>query len=96
MIPRRICLEDFMSHGRTEIDCTAFDSILIVGQNKNNLRESNGVGKTTIFYAIDYVLFGVVPSDTIDEIIRVQSHFPNYCLRLIHVHFVEQPRHVKW
>lgn len=70
MIPRYISIKNFMSHRETEIDCTLFDSVLIVGQNKNNPLESNGSGKTTIFYAIDYALFGVFPSDTVEEIIR--------------------------
>jgi exonuclease SbcC len=43
---------------------------LIVGVDKDDPEESNGVGKTAIFYAIEYALFGTVPSDTIDEIVR--------------------------
>ena len=70
MIPTRIYLENFMGHKLTDIDCTVFSSALIVGESKNNSRESNGVGKTTIYHAVDYALFGSVPSDTIDEIIR--------------------------
>ena len=70
MDPQYLLMEDFMGHRHTEIDCSLFRSVLIVGRDKNNHRESNGVGKTTIFYAIEYALFGSVPSDTIDEIIR--------------------------
>src|SRR3990167_896408 len=58
MRPLRICLENFMSHRSTDIDCTQFRSVLVVGRNRNNPRESNAVGKTTIFRAIEYVLFG--------------------------------------
>lgn len=70
MVPEYLLLEDFLGHRFSEIDCTLFDSVLIVGKNKNNPLESNATGKTSIFYAIDFALFGVVPSDTIDEIVR--------------------------
>ena len=39
------------------IDFTQFSSALIVGKSESNSEESNGVGKTTIFKAIEYVLF---------------------------------------
>lgn len=69
MRPLRIFLEDFMSHRSTDIDCTEFKSALIVGKNRNNPLESNGVGKTTIFKAIEYALFGVAPTK-LDRIVR--------------------------
>lgn len=70
MNPIRICLEDFMSHSFSDIDCTGFKSALIVGKNRQNDRESNGTGKTTLFSAIEYVLFNVAPTKTLDKIIR--------------------------
>lgn len=70
MNPLYLLIENFLGHRRTEVDCTQFESVLIVGKNKNNPYESNGTGKTTIFYAIDYALFGEYPSETVDEIIR--------------------------
>lgn len=70
MDPRYILIEDLMSHRRTEIDFTQFQSALIMGQLKNNPRESNGVGKTVIFHAIEYVLFGTYPTSSIDDIVR--------------------------
>jgi DNA repair exonuclease SbcCD ATPase subunit len=39
------------------IDFNQFSSALIVGKSEINSDESNGVGKTTIFRAIEYVLF---------------------------------------
>ena len=53
MLPIRIYLENFMGHIQSDIDCTQFNSCLIVGKNKNNAHISNGVGKSTIFKAID-------------------------------------------
>ena len=70
MDPQYLLIEDFCGHRRSEIDCTAFSSALIVGQRGDDQRQSNGEGKTTIFYAIEYALFGVVVSETIDEIVR--------------------------
>ncbi len=69
MKPLRIYLENFMSHSLTDIDCTQFNSVLIIGKNKYNDRESNGVGKTTIFKAIDYALFGEYHTKTVDKIV---------------------------
>lgn len=67
----RLTLEDFMGHRLTDIDCTKFSTVLIVGKNKNNDGESNGVGKSTIFKAIDYVLFGEYSSGILlDELVR--------------------------
>ncbi len=70
MDPLRLIIEDFMGHRYSDIDCTQFRSALIVGKCRNNPHESNGVGKTTIYHAIDYVLFGEYPTKTIDKIIR--------------------------
>ena len=70
MIPKRIVLKNFMSHRETDIDCTQFDSCLIVGRKKNNDRESNAVGKSTIFTAIDWVLFNKYPGTKLDKIVR--------------------------
>lgn len=58
-----------MSHRLTDIDCTQFRSVLIVGRNRNNPRESNAVGKTTIFRAIEYVLFGTATIN-LERIVR--------------------------
>lgn len=67
---KRICLENFMIHRLTDIDCTKFNSVLIVGNSANNDRIANGVGKSTIFKAIDYALFGEHATKTLDKIIR--------------------------
>jgi DNA repair exonuclease SbcCD ATPase subunit len=70
MDPKYLLIENFGCHRRSEIDCTKFNSILIIGKGKDNERESNGIGKTTIYYAIDFALFGEYPADTMDEMIR--------------------------
>lgn len=70
MLPKRIYLQNFMGHIESDIDCTKFTSCLIVGKNKNNPNISNGVGKSTIYKAIDFVLYGEYACDKIEEIIR--------------------------
>lgn len=69
MRPLRICIEDFMSHRLTDIDCTQFRSVLVVGRYRNDPRSSMGVGKSNIFKAIEYVLFGETQVK-LDKIIR--------------------------
>ncbi len=70
MEPIRIYLENFMSHRLTDIDCTLFKTALIIGRNKYNEAESNGVGKTTIFKAIIFALFGEYNFSTINKIVK--------------------------
>lgn len=59
-----------MGHAESLIDCTLFSSALIIGKDKNDYRKSNGVGKSSIFKAIDYVLYNVSPTKTLEKIIR--------------------------
>lgn len=70
MKPLRIYLKNFMNHRLTEIDCTNFQSVLIVGKSQKNERISNGVGKTTIFRAIEYALFNQSHATTLDRVVR--------------------------
>lgn len=44
--------------------------------SKNDPRESNGVGKSTIFWALFFVIFGDYTTDTVDEIVRDDT---DYC-----------------
>lgn len=70
MRPLRIFLKNFMNHRLTEVDCTNFQSVLIVGKSQKNDRISNGVGKTTIFRAIEYALFNQSHATTLDKVVR--------------------------
>ena len=69
MRPLRIYLKNFMNHNVTDIDIN-FQSVLIVGRSNKNDRISNGVGKTTIFRAIEYVLFNQSHATVLDKIVR--------------------------
>lgn len=57
MKPTRLYIENFMCFDRAYVDLTQFSSALIVGKKESNDHYSNGVGKTSIFKAIEYVLF---------------------------------------
>lgn len=70
MKPINLCIEKFMGHSQSDIDFTNFNSCLIVGVNKNNNRISNGVGKSTIFHAIEYVLYNEYPCKKAEKIIK--------------------------
>jgi len=58
MKPLRLYIKDFMCYDRAFVDFDEFSSALIVGKTEGNDMEANGVGKTTIFRAIEFVLFG--------------------------------------
>ncbi len=70
MIPVRLQLVDFMTHTDTDLDFTSFQSALVLGRMVNDDRRSNGVGKSTLFNAIEYALFGVVPFSVLEKAIR--------------------------
>lgn len=70
MLPLRLWLKDFMNHSFTEIECSEFRSVLIVGRNRKNPLQSMGVGKSNLFKAIRYVLFGEVEVSQLDKIVR--------------------------
>lgn len=55
----RLYIDNFMCYDKSLIDFTEFSAALIVGTQENNDMFANGVGKTTIFKAIEYVLFNM-------------------------------------
>jgi len=69
MIPVRLIINNFSCHERSDIDFTQFSTALIVGKTLGNDDISNGVGKTTIFKAIEYVLFNE-SDESLEKLIR--------------------------
>jgi DNA repair exonuclease SbcCD ATPase subunit len=69
MLPLYFTLENFKTHKYTEIDCTQFESVVILGRNKNNARRANAIGKSSIFDAIDFALFNYADVN-LDKIVR--------------------------
>lgn len=57
MKPVRLYIRDFMCYDQAYVDFTQFSSALIVGKTEGDDAEANGVGKTTIFKSMEYVLF---------------------------------------
>lgn len=53
----RLYIENFMCYDDAYVDFNEFSAALVVGKSETNSEESNGVGKTTLFRAIEYVLF---------------------------------------
>lgn len=69
MKPLRLYIKDFICYENGYVDFTEFSSALIVGKKENNDMYSNGVGKTTIFKAMEYVLFNQSDSP-LERVIR--------------------------
>jgi DNA repair exonuclease SbcCD ATPase subunit len=70
MRPLRLFLENFVCHEKSFIDFTQFSAALIVGKIDNNDLYSNGVGKTTVFKGIEYVLFNQADTN-LDKLVEV-------------------------
>ena len=58
MIPKYLRMRNFLSHDVSEIDFSLFDVALILGTYDNEPDQSNGSGKSAIFEAITWALFG--------------------------------------
>jgi DNA repair exonuclease SbcCD ATPase subunit len=69
MRPWRLYIEDFMCYDNAYVDFTEFSAALIVGKKEHNDDVSNGVGKTTMFKAIEYALFNYADVN-LENIIR--------------------------
>lgn len=73
MEPLKLILENFCGHNYTEIDFTKFSSAIVLGSIKDNPKLSNGAGKSTIFLAIEYVLFNETRFSSLDKLIMDNS-----------------------
>lgn len=70
MQPLRLAIKNFCGHQETEFSFEDFQSALVIGKVKDNERFSNGAGKSTIFNAIEYVLFNEIHFSSLEKIIR--------------------------
>jgi len=73
MKPIYLYLENFTSHHKSEIDFSGISTALIVGKSNNNELISNGVGKTSIFRAIEWVLFNQTRDAITDKDILLED-----------------------
>lgn len=69
MTPNKLYIKNFMCYSEATIDFREFSAALIVGKLDNNEEIANGVGKTTIFKAIEYCLFNYCDGN-LESIIR--------------------------
>jgi DNA repair exonuclease SbcCD ATPase subunit len=65
----RLYIENFSCYDNAYIDFNEFSSAILIGKKENNDDVSNGVGKTTIFKAIEYVLFNY-SDENLEDLIR--------------------------
>lgn len=65
----RLYIKDFACYEDAYIDFSEFNSAVILGKRENNDNIANGVGKSTIFNAIEYVLFNQAEVP-LEELIR--------------------------
>jgi DNA repair exonuclease SbcCD ATPase subunit len=69
MLPLRLFISNLSCHENSFIDFSQFNSAIIIGRKENDDLHSNGTGKSSIFIAIEYCLFGECPF-SLDKIIR--------------------------
>lgn len=70
MKPLRLSIKNFMNHKSGDLDLSTIQSALIVGKTRNNDRISNGVGKSTVFSAIEWVLYNKVYKSKLESVVR--------------------------
>jgi exonuclease SbcC len=70
MIPLKLTLENFISHVYSELDFTQFSVALLVGAHSGNPDISNGVGKSAIFDAMRWALYGKSRFSTKDKVVK--------------------------
>lgn len=64
-----------MCHSDSYIDFSQFNTALVVGRIGDNELFSNGVGKTVIFRAFEFVLFNQVAGANLEKVIRDDTPF---------------------
>lgn len=76
MLPLLLEIQNFQSHNKTVLNFESLDNVtLIVGENEQDPKRSNGVGKSSLLDAINWVVFNNsrvtgTKSLTIDELVR--------------------------
>ena len=73
MRPLYLYINNFTCHANSEINFTNFSAALVAGNLDNNERLSSGAGKTSIFKAIEYVLFNQVRDPLQDKDILLED-----------------------
>jgi DNA repair exonuclease SbcCD ATPase subunit len=70
MIPVKLVLHNFLSHDRSEIDFSKFNTALILGSYNGDFDRSNGSGKSSILHSIRWVLFDKIDHRKKDSVVK--------------------------
>lgn len=74
MIPAYLYIENFLCHEASELNLSTFRAALVVGKVDGNELYSNGVGKSTIFKAIEFCIFNECSKGVkLDRLVRDDS-----------------------
>ena len=71
MIPIKLELQNFRCFNNIVINFNPFNVALIIGEEYGNVDISNGVGKSTLFEGLTWVLYNKSKSRTIDKVIKI-------------------------
>jgi len=66
----RIYMENFISHKNSTIEFDAHDKLIFIRGLTDDPFKSNGAGKSAIYYAIMFNIFGTVPNRTLEELLN--------------------------
>lgn len=70
MIPIKLELQNFRCFNHIVINFKSFNTALIIGEEYGNVDISNGVGKSTLFEGIVWILYNKSKSRKIDKVIK--------------------------
>lgn len=75
MKPLYLYIEDFMGHECSELQLSAINLAIIIGNKNGNEIYSNAVGKSTIFKAIEFCIFNEAEKGLkLEELIRIDTN----------------------
>lgn len=75
MIPQKLILYNFLSHDKSEIDFSTFNSAVILGSYYGSFERSNGSGKSSIFKSLAWVLYGIVDHKKKDGVVKKDKKY---------------------
>lgn len=70
MLPKKLVLNNFLSHSHSSIDFSKFNTALILGKFNDNTDESNGSGKSSILNGIEWSIFGKSRHKKKDKVVK--------------------------
>ena len=70
MIIKRLKISDFLIFKDVDLDLSRVTVISVLGKWENDLRRSNGAGKSALLEAISFALFGITRSKLKEDIVR--------------------------